>query len=121
VDGEMVDIYINITFGPTTGGGTGGLSFGLPYPAHPDWPEQLMHAKYYHSAGYNYDGYAWMAANAVIVTPHFPSSATDLHLRPWQGANAAGTPGTGIPAVSGQYTVTAGSNITVSGRYRKAP
>lgn len=119
--GDYCDIWIYQLGGSTTNGGLGSLYFGVPFTAHSDMNEQVFTCKtYLAQANLNYMGFAYIAGNQNICYPHFPYSNTAVNMAAWAGTNSAGSPGTGVPQVSGGYSVHNGQNFTLYGSYRIA-
>jgi len=122
LDGDVVEVYYHMTFGTTTNGGTGALAFDLPFQAHAEHQEQYLHAKLFvPSANMNFHGYGHIGLSNTHVFPHFPRTDTHNGMDPWRSADVSGAPGTGIPLITGAYSMQSTGNLTVQGRYRKAP
>lgn len=113
VQGNLCYVEVNLTVA-ANGGGIGPLSISLPVNAAAG-AEQILQCKTWCAAG-DYGGYARVDAAAQVALPYFPESPTVARHARWQ-STASGAVGTGVPLMSGQYTLQAGHNFTMSGWY----
>jgi hypothetical protein len=106
---------VSLTVG-TNGGGTGPLTISLPVKASAAIDQQQVICKTYCAAG-DYPGFARIDANGLVAYPYFPESPTVARHARWQSCSAGGAPGTGVPLMTGQYTLGAGNNFMMNGWY----
>lgn len=120
VQNGMCDLWIGMTFGASTSGGSGSLTLSVPIAARVGIAEQWLPAKTFvpGGSGGNYFGSAFIVTGGSLIYPHFPTSASDCRVKNWAGEASVGSgTGTGVPAVPGNYTVGNGGNFYLSGRY----
>lgn len=112
--GRTVNLFLRLSPGSTTTGGTQGFRFSLPAPAA---QQSYLTAKAF------VGGAIWGGVGEAVgslLTPLFPPSATDVRLQAAQNASSGNTAGTGIPAVSGAFSYITGSDLYIVGTYEAA-
>lgn len=119
--GNWVFFNIFLSFG-TTGlnGGTGALSFNLPFAAAAS-AEVVGVCKTYipgGAAAANWNGMCYIPGGGSTIYPLFPQSTTNASVNSWRGADGSAAAGTGIPQIPGQYSVQANGNISISVQYK---
>ncbi len=120
------DVVGFIRFGSTVGGGKGGLTVTLPLAPRTGISEQWIPARLYTPA---YQGGVWWDGQlqavpglGVLTVPRFHLSETDIRTGQLQSADTGAAPaGSGIPALTGQYTIAGGGYLAFNGRYRVNP
>lgn len=120
VQNGMCDLWIGMTFGASTSGGSGPLTLTVPIAARASVAEQWLPCKIFVPGvnGGNFFGAAYVVNGGSLIYPHFPKSATDNRVQNWAGEATIGSgTGTGTPAISGSYTVLNGGNFYLTGRY----
>jgi hypothetical protein len=121
--GQWCDYTLFVLFGTGVNGGTGALTFNLPFPASstPTIGEQLGTCKLYAPlAGGNFTGFCWVSAGTSILRPYFPISRTDTIQGPFTGSTHPPAAGTGTPQIAGQFTVHNSGNLNIHIRYKVA-
>lgn len=119
----VCDVWIGMTFGASTSGGTGQLTLSVPLPGRTGLTEQWLDAKLFIPGGGgagNYLGGCIVGSGLTVLSVWFPTSATDIRVQGWAGEAGGGSGtgvGTGIPRTSGAFTVANGGNLYVNGRY----
>lgn len=116
-------IKLYFSSGTTTSGGTGSFSFTIPVALTALGPsastgEQWITAKVYAGNSVNFSGIAW--ASGATLLPYFPLGSANCSLGALASCTASAAAGTGTPQVSGQFTLSTGSNVTVEGVYELA-
>lgn len=115
--GKLCWLRIYFQMGSTSNGGTGGIQFVIPAAiAAASAQEQWVAAKLYTNGNsQNWIAAAWLSGTSAL--PYAPATQTNTSILQVASANASGTLGTGVPTVSGQYTLNSGSNMTIEGVY----
>ena len=119
LDGSSCEVVIHLQFGSTSSGGTGFLSFGLPFPSAQPVEDVLAFAKVltpFDNA--NYIGWGTINPGATFTTLLMPLTAADNRNFLMRNADASTAPGTGIPQIPGHYPLESGSVLVVRGSYR---
>lgn len=114
--GRLCFFHLTLTPGSSTTGGTSGMNFGLPFPSRSAPGEQFVTAKLF-SGGFVWGGVGQIPSGSGAVQPFFPANGSTSSLGQLQNANTANTAGTGVPAISGSYTIPSGTNLVVCGAY----
>jgi hypothetical protein len=115
--GITIQLYIELEFGSTTSGGTEYWLFTLPINNGSSPPERDFFCKGDTSDGLNWVGFAYVPANDNNLITYLSASRTSAYLEAVQNCDSSSGVGTGVPLVSGNYSFTAGSNISISGTY----
>lgn len=119
IDVHTISLRIAIVFGSTTTGGTQAWSFTLPAgPTTAAVGEQILQVKAFTAGNLNWVGVAPVSAGSTSANtfqPYLPASSSIANLLPVQNANAGGSSGTGVPAISGQFSFITGSNCVIEG------
>ena len=121
IQGGYCFVSIFMSFPTPSNGGSGSLTVGLPVAANASMPEQLLSCKLFSAAGIvgNWIGVAIIPASSTTCRPQFVLNSDSSVLTDWKGEVSAGSgPGTGTPAIPGQYTVHDNANIAITGIYR---
>jgi hypothetical protein len=123
--GKKMDIWIQLTWGSTTNGGTGDFTFTLPsgvtVQQNNIGTEQMLLAKCFTTGSLNWLGFGYVANVAPFntVIPLFPTTRTDVTLSRCRNADGTGAIATGVPQISGggaNFTFTAaGHNVILQG------
>lgn len=100
-----------ITYGSSTDGGTGAVTFTLPPGLTSTGSFMATCKTYIASVGLNYLGVAYCNFGETVMHPLFPSTSAVSYLQDYMGAAPGAQPGTGIPQVPGQYTIAPGANF----------
>lgn len=114
--GNTCIFTIALTYGSTSLGGEGALSFSLPFtPAAATLADAQLTVA---SDGFFFPGIAPIVSGGNTVTPNFPNNQGAQHIFPLANADNTGAAGTGNPQIAGVYPLTTGSTVTISGTYR---
>lgn len=115
----VCDFVVTIAFGPSTDGGGGDLSVGIPVPALSAIGTQIVHCVLYTPL---YGARMWVGAGIIDnpntrVRPHFPLDDSHASMLPWASGLSQFTGGTVPSGPNYPYSVQNGGLIAVTGRY----
>jgi hypothetical protein len=118
--GRSCWIKVTFTMGSTSNGGVGNCTFGVPsaIAARNDTEQWIPMKMYTNGNAQNWICTAWF--NNVTISPYAPASQTNVSILPMRSCDASAAGGTGVPLVSGNYTLTTGSNLVIEGVYELA-
>lgn len=114
--GKWVDVDVVLNVGTGFNASTGIYGFNVPLVSAPR--EQTLEAKLFCvGGGTTWVGIAVIPASSTQLNPFFPVAQGDCRLLNATNADVTAAAGTGIPGIPGVYPLTAGSNLSINGRY----
>jgi hypothetical protein len=117
--GSSCEVSIFLTFGSTSSGGTGNITFSLPFQSAMPVEEAFGFAKIYTAFdGTNFVGWGLIAPGGAVVFVMMPINATDNRTAFMRNADATSLPNTGVPQIAGHYPLENGGNLHIRGSYR---